>query len=318
MRKNGFTLIELVVVISVIGIITSITVPKFQDSIKDSKVANVQGNLTSLRTAIEVFNLANGEYPDLKEDFDSFEPFYTRGEMPTTPSSKNSFESASIFNKRNNTGGWIYDRKNGYIYANLQNGNYTGDPIEEVWQEDSEALTSTTETSFKLEGVTYDFEVDPSVFRPGAYRYRGANLGGWQTDFWGEWFGVGVFSSGTAGILASSGNTFFQLGWYLDTPIYQDITVEPGVELNWSMDHRGYSYYGDDRTDMIISYVKDGIRYNQTIETMSDNVTGWGSYNGSYTVPDDTYDIRVQLKPRYSYYYFGGNFVDNFNIEVAE
>ncbi|GLI55556.1 hypothetical protein PM10SUCC1_10700 [Propionigenium maris DSM 9537] len=63
MKKNGFTLIELMVVITIIGLISSIALPRFVEITNSAKVANVQGNLSSMRTAIGMYNVKTGEYP---------------------------------------------------------------------------------------------------------------------------------------------------------------------------------------------------------------------------------------------------------------
>lgn len=63
MKKNGFTLIELMVVITIIGLISSIAMPRFVEITNSAKVANVQGNLSSMRTAIGMYNVKTGEYP---------------------------------------------------------------------------------------------------------------------------------------------------------------------------------------------------------------------------------------------------------------
>lgn len=63
MKKHGFTLIELMVVITIIGLISSIALPRFVEITNSAKIANVQGNLTSMRTAIRMYNVKTGEYP---------------------------------------------------------------------------------------------------------------------------------------------------------------------------------------------------------------------------------------------------------------
>ena len=63
MKKNGFTLIELMVVIAIIGLLSSIAMPRFVDITNSAKIANVQGNLSSMRTAIGMYNVKTGEYP---------------------------------------------------------------------------------------------------------------------------------------------------------------------------------------------------------------------------------------------------------------
>lgn len=153
--KRGFTLIELMVVISIIGILTAIVLPRFTDITADAKVANVQGNLASLRTSIEMFNVKNEGYPVYGEvqsalsnnnegaDISSkgelserFTAFYSKSIMPETPGAKEVPATNKVVEERDNTGGWLYREEDGKIYANLKNGNYTGDEENEVWNEE--------------------------------------------------------------------------------------------------------------------------------------------------------------------------------------
>jgi type IV pilus assembly protein PilE len=52
-RANGFTLIELMIVVVIIGIIASVAYPSYQDSIKQSRRNDAQGVLTSFAAAME-------------------------------------------------------------------------------------------------------------------------------------------------------------------------------------------------------------------------------------------------------------------------
>ena len=60
--ENGFTLIELVIVIAIMAILASIALPAYQDSIKKSRRADAQGVLMSFANAMERHFTTNGTY----------------------------------------------------------------------------------------------------------------------------------------------------------------------------------------------------------------------------------------------------------------
>ncbi len=56
MKRNqqGFTLIELMIVVAIIGILAAIAIPQYQDYIAKTQVTRVVGELSSLKSAAEV------------------------------------------------------------------------------------------------------------------------------------------------------------------------------------------------------------------------------------------------------------------------
>lgn len=66
--KNGFTLIELMVVMAIIATLLTIAVPRYFHSVDKSKEAVLHQNLGLTRQALDKFFSDNGKYPDSLDD----------------------------------------------------------------------------------------------------------------------------------------------------------------------------------------------------------------------------------------------------------
>ncbi len=66
-NKKGFTLIEMLTVIAIMGILASIATPSFMRSIVRSKEANLENTLFILRDVIDQYYADHGNYPDSLE-----------------------------------------------------------------------------------------------------------------------------------------------------------------------------------------------------------------------------------------------------------
>ena len=53
--SKGFTLIELMIVVAIIGILSAIAIPKFADLIRKSNEGATKGNLGAVRSAISIY-----------------------------------------------------------------------------------------------------------------------------------------------------------------------------------------------------------------------------------------------------------------------
>src|ERR1035437_5755301 len=63
-KKSGFTLIELMIVVAIIGILAAIAIPKFAELIRKSGEGASKGNLGAIRSALSIYyGDMEGQYP---------------------------------------------------------------------------------------------------------------------------------------------------------------------------------------------------------------------------------------------------------------
>jgi general secretion pathway protein G len=67
-RRSGFTLIELIVVMAIIATLLTIALPRYFGSVDRSKEVTLRQSLNVMREAIDKFNADNGRYPEKLED----------------------------------------------------------------------------------------------------------------------------------------------------------------------------------------------------------------------------------------------------------
>ena len=65
MKKNmqGFTLIELMIVVAIVAILAAIALPVYQDYVARSQVAEGMAAAGAVKTSITEFNIAQGAFP---------------------------------------------------------------------------------------------------------------------------------------------------------------------------------------------------------------------------------------------------------------
>lgn len=69
--KDGFTLIEMLIVIIILGILAMVIIPQITVSADDAKVSTLKTNLTGLRSTVELYYAQhNNVYPGLVKETD--------------------------------------------------------------------------------------------------------------------------------------------------------------------------------------------------------------------------------------------------------
>lgn len=82
--QEGFTLIEMIIVIIVLGILAMIIIPQITVSTEDAKVSTLKTSLTGLRNAIELYyHQHNNVYPGMKKTDGSETDVATAAEAAT-------------------------------------------------------------------------------------------------------------------------------------------------------------------------------------------------------------------------------------------
>ncbi len=62
-HSQGFTLVELLIVVVILAILAGILVPQFSSATDDAKLSSLDSNLANTRAAIELYYQQHGHYP---------------------------------------------------------------------------------------------------------------------------------------------------------------------------------------------------------------------------------------------------------------
>ena len=136
-RRGGFSLIELVIVIAILGILAAVAIPKFIDFTSDAKEAACKGSLGAVRQAVANFYAwkaspsggGAGAWPTLAE-------LTTAGtvlasDMPDNPFCTGSSGANTVIAgttkgtpvTAGTTGGWCYKAASGEFWADTASGD---------------------------------------------------------------------------------------------------------------------------------------------------------------------------------------------------
>jgi prepilin-type N-terminal cleavage/methylation domain-containing protein len=114
--QSGFTLIELVIVIVILGILAAVAIPKYEDMREQARVATLKGELGSIRSAIAIQysrNALNGgaAFPTLDGTI------FADGRVPREPilNSLAVKTTAGV----DGVGGWQYTQASGLVKVNI-------------------------------------------------------------------------------------------------------------------------------------------------------------------------------------------------------
>ncbi|OQY08290.1 MAG: type II secretion system protein GspG [Desulfobacteraceae bacterium 4572_123] len=95
-NNRGFTLIELMVVIVILGILAGLIVPRIMGRPEEAKQLKAKMQIESLETALKLFNLDNGFYPDTEQGLQALVEKPDSGRIPKNWKNGGYFEKGRL------------------------------------------------------------------------------------------------------------------------------------------------------------------------------------------------------------------------------
>jgi type IV pilus assembly protein PilA len=115
--QQGFTLIELMIVVAIIGILAAVAIPQYQDYTVKAKLSKVSGYAQPIKTALALFYQENGGFQFTDDNWTSIG-------LATKPNDTNEVNTPSI----KNSSGRIVLTLNNIKAATIDNTTITMEP----------------------------------------------------------------------------------------------------------------------------------------------------------------------------------------------
>jgi len=143
-KQNGFTLVEILIVVVILGILAAIVIPQFTEASTEAKTASLMTDLQTMRSQIELYKIQHNDIPPTLAAFEDQMTGYTNIDGVVQQAAgpniygpyiqqipKNQFNDLDTVVAGPPTGsdlfGWAYDENTGAIHAeDSYDGNNDG------------------------------------------------------------------------------------------------------------------------------------------------------------------------------------------------
>ena len=135
MKRRGFTLVELAIVIAILGILAMYAIPKYQGMVEEARTAQAKAQLGTVRSALAIYYAKNsGKFPASLGG-----TLFAEGTVPyveATDANNNVIKSNNVVNVTHapitssditDVGGWVYGVSSDYTQSDVRiNAKGTG------------------------------------------------------------------------------------------------------------------------------------------------------------------------------------------------
>ncbi len=82
-KQRGFTLIEILVVVMILGLLISIAAPRIIGRTDEARVTKARADIKAIEEALAMYKLDNGRFPGTEQGLTALVEQPTTGELPT-------------------------------------------------------------------------------------------------------------------------------------------------------------------------------------------------------------------------------------------
>ena len=109
-EEKGFTLIELMIVVAIIGILSAIAIPKFADLIRKSAEGTSKGSLGAIRSALSIYYAdMEGQFPDSLTALTLNDKYIQTIPVSKMPNYHADLSAVLLASVADDAGGWLYN-----------------------------------------------------------------------------------------------------------------------------------------------------------------------------------------------------------------